>query len=236
MTFRLLIASLILIVLASARAETPPGKPQQEFRVVAWNRAIPDLFYDVEGEPRALPLRRAVPTRLQHHSGPASLTLYRRVGEARIRQPVATVALRPPPQKSLVVLWLDHRGAWQATVLADEPDRPAPGEVRLVNHTQLDLLIKCSGREPFVLAPAAERIVPAGGKGMGLKIALSTVRGVDWEPVLSNGIPLGADERATVFVADPSALAPVPKPVEEPDRIEFPRLNLFVIRDRTPPR
>lgn len=237
MTFKsllLFLPALAMIAPARAQSDQPAEKPPVEFRVIGWNRELPEMFYELKGKPQPLPLRRGTPSQPQRYAGEPTLVFYTPVvvdGET-VRQPVVEVALKPPPQKNLVVVWLSKAGRHEAAVLADDPDKPAPGELRFVNIANQDLVLKCNADEPFTLSAGAETIVSSEAGGVGVRVAMRTRKNGSWELALMNGIAVEPNERVTAFIANPADLAPAPEEENLRGGGDNKILGLFLIRDR----
>lgn len=234
MTFKpalLLLCFLAAAVPGRAQAPAAPKEPPIEFRATAWNRDFPDLFYEVNGKPQPLALRRGTisPPQLVQGASP-KLVLYKPTiidGEPGKVQ-VGELTLNRPPLKNLIVVWLEKNGRYGATVLADEPGRPAAGQVRFVNLAGRPLALNCNGRTE-VCAPGGEMIVAAQKGGVGIRVAVEVKSNGQWKLALMNGLPITANERVTAFIADPGKLALSPE--EEEKEIKARPLSLFVIRD-----
>ncbi len=221
-----------LIATATGWAQAPAGQkePPIEFRAIAWNRDFSDIFYEIKGREQPLPLHRGTISPPQLYTGSPKLVLYRptMIDGERSKAPIAELTLNLPPKKNLIVVWLEKNGQYGATTLADEPDRPAAGSVRFVNLAGRNLALNCNGKTE-ICQPGAEMIVTAQKGGVGIRVAVEVQTNGQWKLALMNGLPVGPDERVTVFIADPSRLALSPE--QEEKEIKARPLSLFVIRD-----
>lgn len=233
MTFKpalLLLCFLAAAVPGRAQAPAAPKEPPVEFRAIAWNRDFPDVFYEIKGKEQPLPLHRGALTPPQLYTGAPKLVLFvpTMIEGKRGKVPIAELTLNLPPKKNLIVVWLEKNGQYGATVLADEPGRPAAGQVRFVNLAGRPLALNCNDQTE-VCASGAERIVTAQKGGVGIRIAVEVQTNGQWKLALMNGLPVASNERVTAFIADPSRLARSPE--EEEKDIKVRPLSLFVIRD-----
>lgn len=231
-----LLVFLGLFVAVPAQAADNPQEEPIEFRAIGWNREIMDMFYEVKGKAQPLPLYRRRPSLPQRYVGSPVLVFYVPVivDGKRKKAPVAEVTLKEPPYKNLVVIWLGKNGRYVASVLADEPDSPPPGNLRFVNLSGQNLAVKCTGQDQFLLPAGTEKIVAPykGGVGVGVKVARQVSGTESWELALMNGISVKAHERVTAFIADPSRLALSPEEEAQGPNFQPDPLNLFLIRDR----
>lgn len=213
-----------------SQAPVAPKEPPIEFRAIAWNRDFPDVFYELKGKEQPLPLHRGAITPPQFYTGAPKLVLFMptMIDGKPGKAPIAELTLNLPPKKNLIVVWLGKNGHYGATVLADEPDRPAAGSVRFVNLAGRTLALNCKGRTE-VCAAGAEMVVAAKEGGVGIRVAVEVQTNGEWKLALMNGLPVAPNERVTVFIADPSKLALFPGEDEKEIRVR--PLSLFVIRD-----
>jgi hypothetical protein len=237
MTFKHLFLLLpALAMIAPARAQSPDrtDKAPIEFRVIGWNRDIPDMFYELKGKPQPLPLRRGTLSQPQRYVGEPTMVFYvpAVVDGETVRQPVVQVALKPPPQKNLVIVWLAKSGRYEAAVLSDDADKPMPGQLRFVNVSNLELVVKCNAEAPFTLPARGEKIVGSEAGGVGVRVAMRTNKNGSWELALMNGIAVEPNERVTAFIVDPSQLALAPEEEGLRGGGDNKILSLFLIRDR----
>jgi len=215
-------------------AATEPEKPPVSFRAVAWNREIPDAFYEVAGKRRALSLHRGAISAEQTYEGSPQLTLFEEVtaedGQVK-KEPLTSFRLNPPPVKNLVVVWVDKSGACQSVVLADDPSTLPLGNARFVNITRYRLAIN-SGASTYTVEPGASQLIAAPKGGLGIKIAVQMETNGVWKLAMMNSVRVRPNSRVTVFIADPSTLATAPEDADK-EIVKQP-LDLFVVTDRVP--
>ncbi|WOO43623.1 hypothetical protein [Rubellicoccus peritrichatus] len=212
------------------------GGDLYEFRVVGWNYALRDMFYEVDGEVRDLPLYRRMPSPLQSVSGDGDITFFipSEENEKKGKKPIVNVSLNPAPLRNLVMIWLDTEGQYQASILPDDPNFPGLGQLRLVNLTGQNLLIQCNKDTPVPLSLGSELVVDANDKlgGVGVKVAFQIQREGNWKLAWVNGIVVRPNERVTAYIAKPSEMAaPLERIKEKKSNSKVKPLELLVVRD-----
>lgn len=231
---RLFLSLLLACSVLSLKAD--PGDAANEktytFRAVAWNREIPGAHYLSGKKEQSIDLHRGVISAKMRCDGDGKLTLWEGSvpqGNAVVRQPLASVSLRPEPEENLVIMWIDKKERPRVIVLSDGLESLAPGQARFVNVTRHLLSIQCNG-EILMVEPGASRVVPGDGRGVRLKVAVQKKNGGQWTLAAMNAVRVRPDTRVSVFIADPEEMA-VP-PEEMGQEILRGQLSLFVVADR----
>ncbi|HEY9249300.1 MAG TPA: hypothetical protein VIO38_09225 [Rariglobus sp.] len=218
------------------RAQSPaPTPPQNAFRAIAWNREIPEAFYEVDGKRLPLPLYRGAISQEQRFAGPPTLVLFREetTPDGVVKKvPLATVRLNPPPAKNLLVVWMEKDGSYNTAVLADEAETLPPGHARFINITGRRLALNCNG-QTYVTEPGGRQVVAAAKGGVGIKVAVEVESRGKWKLATMSAVRVRPNNRVTVFIADPAKLAELPEDAGK--EIVAEPLSLFVITDRVVP-
>jgi hypothetical protein len=215
------------------RSQSPSPEPRFSFRAIAWNRELPEVFFEAGEKRQVVPLYRGSISQEQTYDGSSTLTMFIEVkGEdGKVgKVPLVTCTLKPAPSKNLVVVWMEKNGAYSSMVLPDETETLAPGNARFINITGRRLAINCGGTT-YTTDPGGQQVVAAVKGGVGVKIAVQMeTKGGGWKLATMNSVRVRPNARVTVFIADPSRLAVAP---EDMDKEIIPEpLSLFVITDR----
>lgn len=226
---------LLVLGAGFVRAQAPAADtPQNTFRAVAWNREIPDSFYEVDGKRHLLPLHRGAISQVQRFTGAPTLALFteEEAADGKIKKvPLVSVSLNPPPAENLLVVWLEKNGRYNTLVLQDETKTLPLGHARFINITDRRLALSCNG-QTYVTEPGGRQVVAAAKGGIGIKVAVEVESKGRWQLATMNSVRVRPNTRVTVFIADPAKLAELPE--DQGKEIVVEPLSLFVITDRAP--
>ena len=171
--------ALLSLVFLSVQSSLSAAEEEQEFRILTVVGSATGLQYEPSrsGDPISISASNS-PYRSYPVPRDGKLEIFREIpvpegappGTEPIRQVVATGTIPSSSQRSLVILGVTRSGAYDLAVLPDDPALHPPGQIRMVNLSEMRSAVALN-KERYLLGPGDSELVDWGSGGILIQIA-----------------------------------------------------------------